>query len=120
MKRENPVLEVKHLKKYYGKIRGIEDVSIQLNKGEIFGFIGPNGSGKSTTIRTIMHLINKTSGTIKIDGKEFDKDDIVLKEEIGYLPSEIFLYEDLTVKEMLDFHESFYKSFFISNIKLSN
>ena len=109
MKRENPVLEVKHLKKYYGKIRGIEDVSIQLNKGEIFGFIGPNGSGKSTTIRTIMHLINKTSGTIKIDGKEFDKDDIVLKEEIGYLPSEIFLYEDLTVKEMLDFHESFYK-----------
>ena len=109
MKRENPVLEVKHLKKYYGKIRGIEDVSIQLNKGEIFGFIGPNGSGKSTTIRTIMHLINKTSGTIKIDGKEFNKDDIVLKEEIGYLPSEIFLYEDLTVKEMLDFHESFYK-----------
>ena len=109
MKRENPVLEVKHLKKYYGKIRGIEDVSIQLNKGEIFGFIGPNGSGKSTTIRTIMHLINKTSGMIKIDGKEFDKDDIVLKEEIGYLPSEIFLYEDLTVKEMLDFHESFYK-----------
>ena len=56
-----------------------------------------------------MHLINKTSGMIKIDGKEFDKDDIVLKEEIGYLPSEIFLYEDLTVKEMLDFHESFYK-----------
>ena len=109
MKRENPVLEVKHLKKYYGKIRGIEDVSIQLNKGEIFGFIGPNGSGKSTTIRTIMHLINKTSGTIKIDGKEFNKADIVLKEEIGYLPSEIFLYEDLTVKEMLDFHESFYK-----------
>lgn len=109
MKRENPVLEVKHLKKYYGKIRGIEDVSIQLNKGEIFGFIGPNGSGKSTTIRTVMHLINKTSGTIKIDGKEFNKDDIVLKEEIGYLPSEIFLYEDLTVKEMLDFHESFYK-----------
>lgn len=109
MKRENPVLEVKHLKKYYGKIRGIEDVSIQLNKGEIFGFIGPNGSGKSTTIRTIMHLINKTSGTIKIDGKEFNKDDIVLKEEIGYLSSEIFLYEDLTVKEMLDFHESFYK-----------
>ena len=56
-----------------------------------------------------MHLINKTSGTIKIDGKEFNKADIVLKEEIGYLPSEIFLYEDLTVKEMLDFHESFYK-----------
>ena len=65
--------------------------------------------GKSTTIRSIMNLINKTSGKVLIENKEFDKDDIKTKEKIGYLPCEIYLYDDLTVKEMLDYHESFYK-----------
>ena len=65
--------------------------------------------GKSTTIRSIMNLINKTSGKVLIENKEFNKDDIEIKEKIGYLPSEIYLYDDLTVKEMLDYHESFYK-----------
>ena len=102
------VLEIKNLKKYYGNTRGVEDVSIILNKGDIYGFIGPNGAGKSTTIRTIMGLINKTSGDIYIKGKELDKDDIETKKIIGYLPSEINLYDDMTVKELFDYHESFY------------
>lgn len=106
----NNVLEIANLKKYYGKSRGVEDVSLKLKEGEAYGFIGPNGSGKSTTIRTVMNLINKTSGEIFIDGKKLDKNDIELKRLIGYLPSEIYLYDDLTVKEMLDFHESFYKT----------
>ena len=103
------ILEIKHLKKYYGNIKGVEDVSIKLNKGCIYGFIGPNGSGKSTTIRTIMGLINKNSGKIYIDGKEFNRDDIDIKKKIGYLPSEINLYGDMTVGEILSYHESFYK-----------
>ena len=103
------ILEIKHLKKYYGNIKGVEDVSIKLNKGCIYGFIGPNGSGKSTTIRTIMGLINKNSGKIYIDGKEFSRDDIDIKKKIGYLPSEINLYGDMTVAEILSYHESFYK-----------
>ena len=102
------ILEIKKLKKYYGNTRGIEDVSLTLNKGDIYGFIGPNGAGKSTTIRTIMGLINKTSGNIFIKGKELDKDDIETKKIIGYLPSEINLYDDMTVKELFDYHESFY------------
>lgn len=105
----NVVLEIKNLTKYYGKIRGVENLSLQLNEGEIFGFIGPNGAGKSTTIRSIMNLLNKTSGEILIDGKVFDKDDLNTKAKSGYLPSEIHLYDDLTVKQMLDYHESFYK-----------
>lgn len=109
MKKEDYVLELIHLKKYYGKTRGVEDVSLKLKKGEVYGFIGPNGAGKSTTIKTIMNLINKTSGTILINGKENEKDDLELKRLIGYLPSEIHLYDDLTVGEMLDFHESFYQ-----------
>ena len=109
MKEKETMLDIINLKKYYGKIRGVEDVSISLKQGEAYGFIGPNGAGKSTTIKTIMNLINKTSGSIFIDGKELNKDDLTQKEIIGYLPSEIYLYDDLTVKEILDFHEKFYK-----------
>lgn len=106
---ENKVLEIKNLTKYYGKVRGVENLSLQLEQGEVFGFIGPNGAGKSTTIRSIMNLINKTSGKVFIDGKEFNRNDVETKEKIGYLPSEINLYDDLTVKQMLDYHQSFYK-----------
>ena len=103
------VIELKNLKKYYGKSRGIEAVSMKINKGDIYGFIGPNGSGKSTTIRTIMGLINKTSGSIFINGEELDINNEEIKRNIGYLPSEIHLYEDMTIKELFDYHESFYK-----------
>jgi len=102
------ILEIQSLTKYYGNVRGVEDLSLQLEKGEIFGFIGPNGAGKSTTIRSIMNLVQKTSGQVLIDNQIFDKNDRDIKAKIGYLPSEICLYDDLTVKEMLDYHESFY------------
>lgn len=105
----NKILEIKNLTKYYGKTLGIKNLSLSLEEGEVFGFIGPNGAGKSTTIRSIMNLINKTEGEVYINGEEFTKDKIELKKIIGYLPSEIHLYEDLTVKEILDYHESFYK-----------
>ncbi len=103
------ILEIQNLTKYYGKVKGVENLSLKLEEGEIFGFIGPNGAGKSTTIRSIMNLINKTSGKVLIEDKELNKNDIDIKEKIGYLPSEIYLYDDLTVKEMLDYHEKFYK-----------
>ncbi|MBQ3142872.1 MAG: ABC transporter ATP-binding protein [Bacilli bacterium] len=102
------VLEVKNLTKYYGKVKGIENISFILEKGEIFGFIGPNGSGKSTTIRSIMNLLNKNSGQVFINGQEFKKNDIQIKAMIGYLPSEINLYDDMTVKEIFDYHQKFY------------
>jgi ABC-2 type transport system ATP-binding protein len=82
---------------------------MSLNEGEIFGFIGPNGAGKSTTIRAIMNLINKNEGKVLVYGKELKNDDLEIKKMIGYLPSEINLYDDLTVKQMLDYHESFYE-----------
>ena len=103
------IIKIEHLKKYYGPNRGVEDVSMEIRKGEIYGFIGPNGAGKSTTIRTLIGLINKTSGNILINGKEVDKDDVFLKEDIGYLPSEINLYDDMTVRDILNYHETFYQ-----------
>ena len=105
----NTIIELKHLKKYYGSNRGVEDVSLKINKGEIYGFIGPNGAGKSTTIRAILGLINKTSGEILLNGKELDMDNPSIKKIIGYVPSEINLYDDLTVKELFDYHQSFYE-----------
>ena len=102
------VIEIKHLKKYYGSSRGVEDVSLEINKGDIYGFIGPNGAGKSTTIRTLMGLINKTSGEIYLKGKELEANNPETKRIIGYLPSEVHLYEGLTIKELFDYHESFY------------
>lgn len=102
-------LEIKNLAKYYGDILGVKNLNLELEKGEIFGFIGPNGAGKSTTLRCIMNLINKSQGEIYINGILFDKDNTSLKEIVGYLPSEINLYEDLTVQEILNYHQSFYK-----------
>ena len=94
---DKKIIRVEHLKKYYGKTRGVEDVSLIIKVGETYGFIGPNGAGKSTTIRTVMGLINKTSGTIYFDGKEMNPDDSETKKRIGYLPSEINLYDDMRV-----------------------
>ena len=103
------ILEIKHLKKYYGNKKGVEDVSLKLESGDIYGFIGPNGAGKSTTIRSIMGLLNITSDNILFNGKILNPEDNKTKELIGYLPSEVNLYDDMTVKEIFDFHESFYK-----------
>ena len=105
----NNNLEVKNLTKSYGKSRGVIDVNLEIEKGTIYGFIGPNGAGKSTTIKCIMNLINKNSGEVFIDGKLFLKKNNELKNKIGYLPSEIHLYDELKVKEMIKYSESFYK-----------
>ena len=103
------ILEVKNLTKNYGKSRGVIDVNLEIEKGTIYGFIGPNGAGKSTTIKCIMNLINKNSGEVFVDGKLFLKKNNELKNKIGYLPSEIHLYDELKVKEMIKYSESFYK-----------
>lgn len=105
----NKTLEIKNLTKYYGETLGVKDLSLELYEGEIFGFIGSNGAGKSTTIRSIMNLISRTSGNVFFMEKELKKDAVDLKKQIGYLPSEINLYDDFTVKEMLDYHEKFFE-----------
>jgi ABC-2 type transport system ATP-binding protein len=103
------VIEVNHLTKYYGKSRGIEDVSFQVEQGEIFGFIGPNGAGKSTTIRLFLSLIYPTSGSATIFGKDIIEFGPELREDIGYLPSEVFYYERMKVIDLLKYSASFYE-----------
>lgn len=102
------ILETKNLTKYYGKALGIKDVNIKVEEGEIFGFIGPNGAGKSTTIRLLMSLIYPTSGEAKLFGKDAIEFGPEVRENIGYLPSEIFYYDKMKVRELLNYSASFY------------
>ncbi len=104
------IIEINNLKKYYGKQRGIEDVTFSVEEGEIFGFIGPNGAGKSTTIRTLLSLIYPTSGSAKIFGKDCILHGPSIREQIGYLPSEVFYYENMKVIDVLKYSASFYKN----------
>jgi ABC-2 type transport system ATP-binding protein len=103
------VIEIKNLTKTYGKSRGIKDISFNVEEGEIFGFIGPNGAGKSTTIRTMLSLIYPTSGSVSIFGKDSIKYSEEIKKEIGYLPSEVFYYDNMKVIDLLKYSASFYK-----------
>ena len=102
-------IDINNLTKYYGKSRGIENVTFSVEEGEIFGFIGPNGAGKSTTIRTILSLIYPTSGEAKIFGMDCVKQAPAIAERVGYLPSEVFYYDGMKVKDLLGYSASFYK-----------
>lgn len=104
------MLRIENLTKYYGNIRGVENLSLELKDGEIFGFIGPNGAGKSTTIKCIMNFINKTSGNIYINDILVEDKNFEYKNLIGYLPSEIHLYDDYTVLEMFKYSSLFYSN----------
>lgn len=102
------IIEVNSLTKYYGKARGITDVSFGVEEGEIFGFIGPNGAGKSTTIRLLLALIHPTSGSAAIFGKDCIEYGPEIRQDIGYLPSEVFYYERMKVIDLLQYSASFY------------
>jgi ABC-2 type transport system ATP-binding protein len=102
------VIEVNNLTKFYGKARGIVDVSFKVEEGEIFGFIGPNGAGKSTTIRLMLSLIRPTSGTAKVFDKDVATHGTEIRRDIGYLPSEVYYYEGMKVIDLLKYSASFY------------
>jgi ABC-2 type transport system ATP-binding protein len=103
------IIEVTNLTKYYGKARGIVDVSFNEEEGEIFGFIGPNGAGKSTTIRLLLSLIHPTSGRATVFGKDVVAHGPEIRRDIGYLPSEVYYYEGMKVIDLLKYSASFYE-----------
>ncbi len=89
------------LTKYYGKVKGIENLELTVQAGEIFGFIGPNGAGKSTTIRTLLGLIAPTGGSAQIFGLDIVKEKENILRKIGYLPSEAIFYSGMRVRDVL-------------------
>ncbi len=102
------VIQINHLQKNYGKHIGIKDVTFFVKEGEIFGFVGPNGAGKSTTIRTLMGFIFASSGSASIYGLDCSTHSKEIKAFTGYVPSDVRLYENMRVSELLKRNDSFY------------
>jgi ABC-2 type transport system ATP-binding protein len=97
------VIEVRNLTKFYGRHRGIEDVSFEARQGEILGFLGPNGAGKTTAMRILTCYLPPTSGEARVAGFDVMTQSRAVRERIGYLPENVPLYGDLIVFEYLEF-----------------
>jgi ABC-2 type transport system ATP-binding protein len=96
-------IQVKNLSKNYGKQSAVQNLNFRLEEGQIVGFLGPNGAGKSTTLKMMMGLIRPSDGSILIDGKDPQEQEIALKKQIGYLAENNPLYPDMYVREFLAF-----------------
>lgn len=103
-----PVIKVEHLRKVYGKVVAVNDISFEVQEGEIFGMVGPNGAGKTTTIECLESLRNPDSGKISVLGLNPRNDGYALRERIGIQLQEATLYDRIRVWEALDLFASFY------------
>lgn len=106
--REPFAIEVDHLTKRFGTFTAVDDISFQIPKGCIFGFLGPNGSGKSTTIRMLCGVLHPTSGSVHIMGHDVVRETETVRQSLGYMSQRFSLYEDLTVEENLNFYAGVY------------
>lgn len=106
------IISTKNLTKIYkgSSVKALDNLELEINEGEIFGFIGPNGAGKSTTIRLLLDLIRPTEGSIEIFGQNLKSKSKIIREEIGYLPGEIYLQEEMTGKKCIDYFSGFKKN----------
>ncbi len=105
---QTPAIEIRHLKKVFGKFSAINDLSLTVNQGEIFGLLGPNGSGKTTTINMISGLTDPTAGTIHVFGHDIAKDPRSVRAILGAVPQETALYEELSAWRNMTFHAELY------------
>ncbi|MFA5403161.1 MAG: ABC transporter ATP-binding protein [Candidatus Omnitrophota bacterium] len=105
----NIAVSVQGLEKKFGNFTAVNRINFEVKAGEIFGFLGPNGAGKSTTIRMLCGIISPTSGSGKVGGFDIIKEQHKIKEHIGYMSQKFSLYNDLTVKENIDFYSGIYK-----------
>ena len=97
------MIQVENITKKYGSFVAVNDISFEIDEGEIVGFLGPNGAGKSTTMNMITGFIEPTSGRIIVDGYDISKKPKKAKRQIGYMPEGVPLYSDLTVKEFVSY-----------------
>ena len=102
------VIRVKNLTVTFGTFRAVDNVSFEVYRGEIFGFLGANGAGKTTTMRTLCGILNPSGGKVEVGGKDVSSSTAVLKPRIGYMSQKFTLYPDLSVQENLRFAGSLY------------
>ncbi len=98
-----PVIDVERLTKRYPAATAVDEISFSVQKGEIVGFLGPNGAGKTTTLRMLTGFLPPTSGTVRVDGYDVERDSMAVRRRIGYLPENVPLYEEMRVREYLTF-----------------
>ena len=105
------MIELENLTRKFGELTAVDNVTLNVNKGEIFGFLGPNGAGKSTTIRMLCCLISKTSGEARVGDFDIDheEDRLKIRKTIGYLSGDVGLYENLSAYKNLDFYGKLYE-----------
>jgi ABC-2 type transport system ATP-binding protein len=103
------MIQVTHLSKAYQHTLAVDDLNLTIAAGEIVGIIGHNGAGKSTTLKMITGLVEPTSGTIHVMGRDIQKDGVKVKHQIGYLPEESPLYENMTARQYLLFFSELYR-----------
>ncbi|MBI5102605.1 MAG: ABC transporter ATP-binding protein [Nitrospirae bacterium] len=103
-----PAVDVRGLNKYFGKKHVVRDLSLQVRRGEIFGFLGPNGSGKTTSIRLLCGLLTPDSGSGTCLGFDIARETAAIKREVGYMTQRFSLWEDLTIRENLEFVSRMY------------
>ena len=96
-------IETKGLTKHYGEVQALDDLDLTVRTGEVFGFLGPNGAGKTTMIRTILDLIRPTRGTASILGLDSREASVEIRERVGYLPSDVAMYPNLTGRDLLTY-----------------
>ncbi len=104
------VIETRGLSVFYGKHRGILNVDLKIDKGEVFGFLGPNGAGKTTTQRVLLDVIRPTEGQAFMFGKDCQKDGVAARDRVGYLPGELSLYENMKASQFFKMYLSLQKS----------
>lgn len=97
-----PVIQIQHLTKMFGKSRGVIDLNLTVPKGVIYGFIGPNGAGKSTTIRILLGMLKATSGEATVFGQDAWKDAVEIHKRVAYVPGDVNLWPNLTGGEVID------------------
>ncbi|MFA3783578.1 ATP-binding cassette domain-containing protein [Melioribacteraceae bacterium 4301-Me] len=97
------IVEINNLKKSFGEIDAVDNISLEVSKGELFGLVGPDGAGKTTTIRILCGLLNYDSGSAKVFGKEISTNRKEIQNQIGYLSQKFSLYGDLTIDENIEF-----------------
>ncbi|MGO1367846.1 MAG: ABC transporter ATP-binding protein [Senegalia sp. (in: firmicutes)] len=102
------IIKIRNLNKYYGSNRVLKDINLDINKGEIIGYIGANGAGKSTTVKIMLGLIEEYSGSVEIFGEKIVENKSNYKRRIGYIPETADMYENLTPREYLTFIGSLY------------
>ncbi len=99
----NPAIDIRNLKRYFGDVKAVDDISLTVGRGELFGFLGPNGAGKTTTIRCMMDLLRPNQGSITLLGSNAQSDSVGLKRKIGYVPSDSHCDDRWTGREHINF-----------------